>query len=789
MIDFALGTFWLFGALCFYFGLVSLLYYPFVLAYPFWERRLRRRTPPVWPKVTVLVPAYNEEHTIALSLESILASDYPDFEVIVVNDGSTDATADAVRPWLSDPRLRYLEKPNGGKASALNHGLAPARGEIVLFTDADGVFEKDTIRNGVAYFADPSIGAVSGDDTPLHPHGPLQRMLVVTSHIGTGFVRRALSMLGILQIIPGNLGLVRTEILRRVGGFREIWGEDLEITLRLHREGVRVVYGARARVRAECPHTVAGLWKQRVRWLRSYIKVLRLHRDMLGNPRYGLFGPFLLFNAVNMVGVPLLQLGGLALLPFALYHEVLRLAGWEWIAYLGLAFLFTAATVSILLDRSPRDLLYLPYGLLLLVFSHFYNAVVLYSVWAELRSRAEHWNKLERRDLSRLPARRHRPAYAGVLAAIVIAALIGGYWLGERRAAETLPVYTALPRTGSLAVAIHFDAWRDWRDAYRTLLVRPEVRYLDRVAVSAGRADWTYFRWPGQESWWAPEQVRAENDMLETAVVELGARGFKTTAILDVFAGRWLERHPEHAAVDVDGKRSREVVCSTVLADGEYGAHLLAASRALAAHTRADSVALTELFYDRHCYDDRCLVAFRRASGLDDWPRTARGRIDIAHPAIGAWRSRQVAAIVQRLSGAVHAHGKRLYMDVKVSRDSLQRNAVESGQDYALLAPWVDRFVVWDYFAIEGLPPESSARVAAYFDDEFGPEKFYLSVGLWQARGGYIGAGELSRALQAARLGGAEQVWITPAKPLRDGHWQAIRDNARVDQRASLSVK
>jgi hypothetical protein len=338
-------------------------------------------------------------------------------------------------------------------------------------------------------------------------------------------------------------------------------------------------------------------------------------------------------------------------------------------------------------------------------------------------------------------------------------------------------------------VAVHFDAWRDWRDAYRTLLARPEVQYLNRVAVSAGRADWTYFRWPGQESWWAPEQARAEADMLETAVAELGARGFKTTAILDVFAGRWLERHPEHAALAADGKASREIVCSTVLAEGEYGAHLLAATQALAAHTHADSVALTELFYDRHCYDDRCLVSFRRASGLDDWPRTRRGSIDTAHPAIGAWRSRQVAGVVQRLSGAVHAHGKQLYMDVKVSRDSLQRNAAESGQDYALLAPWVDRFVVWDYFAIEGLPPEASARVAAYFDDEFGAEKFYLSIGLWQARGGYIGADELARALHAARLGGAEQIWITPAKPLRDSHWQAIRAAARVDQRASLSLK
>ncbi len=788
MIDFALGVFFLFGALCFYFGLVSLVYYPFVLAYPFWERRIRALPMVSLPRVSVLVPAYNEERTLAASLESILASDYPDFEVIVINDGSTDATGQVAQRFLSDPRLHYLTKPNGGKASALNLGLAQASGEIVLFTDADSLFEPATIRNGVAYFADPKVGAVSGDDTPLHPRGPLQKMLVVTSHIGTGFVRRALSMLGILQIIPGNLGLIRTEILRRLGGFREVWGEDLEITLRLHREGVRVVYGAAARVRAECPHTVAGLWKQRVRWLRSYIKVLRLHRDMVGNPRYGLFGPFLLFNGVNMVLVPLLQLVGLVLLPLALWQGSIRLAGFEWIAYLGLGFLFVAASVAILLDRSPRDLLYLPYGLLLLVFSHLYNAVVLYSVWAETRSHAEHWHKLERRDLSRLAHTPRWPAVAGLLAIVVAVAFIGGYWLGERRPAEPAAVYTSLPQTGNMAVAIHFDAWRDWRDAYRTLLARPEVQYVNRVAVSAGRSDWTYFRWPGQEAWWAPEQQRADTDMLESAVAEFVARGFHTTAILDVFASRWLERHPEHAALDVDGQRSREVVCSTVLAEGDYGRHLLAATEALAAHTRADSVALTELFYDRHCYDDRCLGAFRRATGRNDWPRTARGRINHLDPAIGAWRSRQVASWVERASTLLHAHSKQLYMDVKVSRVSLQHNAVEAGQDYALLAPWVDQFVVWDYFAIEGLPPESSARVAAYFDDEFGAARFYLSIGLWKTRG-YIDADELARALAAARTGGAEQIWVTPAKSLDDAHWRAIRAAAQVDQRASVSVK
>lgn len=799
MLDALFSVFFLFGALCFYFGLASAVYYPLAAAYPFWERRqlARARATNYTPSVTVLVPAYNEERTIAASLASILASDYPDFEVIVINDGSTDGTEAAVQALAGDVRLRYFAKPNGGKASALNLGLQHARGEVVLFTDADSLFRPDTIRNGVAYLADPAVGAVSGNDTVLHPRGALQRMLVVTSHIGTGFVRRALSMLGVLQIIPGNLGLIRTEILRRLGGFREVWGEDLEITLRLHRARIRVVYGASTCVLAECPHTIAGLWKQRVRWLRSYVKVLRMHRDMIGNPRYGLFGPFLAFNAVNMTLIPLLQLVGLLLLPAAVLYGTVDLSGYAWIAYLGLGMLFAAAVVSILLDRAPRDLLFLPYALLLLLFSHFYNAVLLYSLWAERRGHAETWNKLERRDLAALaravPVPRLRFA-AATVAGLALAFGIG-YWLGHRSAppATTAQPLPLVEQEGSLAVATHFEAWRDWRDAYETLIANPYARYINRVAVSAGRADWTYFRWKDQEHWWSPEQLRSEPDMLDTALERLEARGYRTTAILDVFAARYLERHPEEAAVDLEGRPSREIVCSTVLAEGAYGEHLERATRALAGATRADTVAVTELFYDRHCFDDRCLLAFRKATGRTDWPRTADGRVNLLDAALGAWRSRQVASVVERLARAVRAQGKKFAFDVKISRDTLFRNSAENGQDYRLLAPHVDEFVVWNYYALENQPPEVSARVAAYFGDEFGPDGYFLSLGLWGRRTRVISPESLARALRSAKEGGARHLWITPYKDMTAAHWRVLAESvggeARLAYGASLSVR
>ncbi len=785
ILDLATYVFFIFGAVCFYFGLISLAYYPLALSYPMWEKRLFKlaRERNYTPFVSVLVPAYNEEKTITASVKSMLASDYPDFEVIVINDGSTDRTKNELQALRSDPRLRIVGKRNGGKASALNLGLRLARGEIVLFTDADSLFEPDTIRCGVNYFIDPSIGAVSGNDTVLAPRGPLQKMLVITSHIGTGFVRRALSRIGVLQIISGNLGLVRTEILRCIGGFREVWGEDLEVTLRLKRYGVRVVYGASTRVLAECPGTPTALWRQRVRWLRSYIKIIRMHRDMVGNPHYGLFGPFLAFNFINMVVIPVTQVLALVLLPVAWQHGKFHLYGLEWIAYLGLGFLLAASVVAILLDKTPRDFLYLPYAALLLFFSHFYNAIVLYSIWAEARARAEAWNKLERRDMRAVSGHdKERRLFFNALLALAGTAIGSRYlgWLPEAQGAEDsgAPTTALAHQVGTTAVAIHFDAWNNWRDAYENLLSVPEARYLNRVAVSAGRADWTYFRWQGNESWWSPEQAAADTDMLEHTLGVLRQRGYRTTAIFDVFGERYLKRYPDAAAFDVDGKRSKIIICSTELADGAAGNHLAGAMDALAATTQADTVAVTELFYDKHCYDHRCLMAYKRATGRADWPRNAHGKIDHLDPSIGAWRSRQVESIVARLAQHVHAHGKKFALDVKVSHGDIMHNSVESGQDYHLLAPHIDEFVVWDYFALAGEPPESAARVAAYFDDEFGTDKFYLSIGLWD-RTGAISSEKLARALRSALEGGASKLWITPGEMMTMAHWRALAEAVR----------
>ena len=221
-MDLLRTLFWSFGLVVFLLGIQGTLYFPLTIAYEIRKRRALRRMPPFRERVSVVVPAYNEERTIRIAVETLLESEYPDLEVIVVDDGSRDGTADRILDLHEQGRIRLIRQENAGKAMALNEGIAAATGEVVLYTDADSLFLRDTVAKTVRWFADPAIDAVCGNDMPLRAHTGLQKLLAITTHIGTGFVRRALSVIGCLPIISGNLGAIRRRVLDEIGGFRRL---------------------------------------------------------------------------------------------------------------------------------------------------------------------------------------------------------------------------------------------------------------------------------------------------------------------------------------------------------------------------------------------------------------------------------------------------------------------------------------------------------------------------------------------------------------------------------------
>ncbi len=250
------------------------------------------------PPVSVIVPCYNEEKVVVATVEALLGSDYPDFEVIVVDDGSKDSTyAKAVERFGAEARVRLFTKPNQGKAAALNFGIASARGDIVVALDADTIFEPSTLRELVNPFADENVSAVAGNakvGNRVNLHTWYQALEYIT---GQNLDRRAFGALNCITVVPGAVGAWRKNLVTGAGGFSaDTLAEDADLTFSLLEKGTRVLFAERARGWTEAPDTVKGFMRQRFRWMYGTMQAAWKHRKAFMNPRYGSMGVFALPN-------------------------------------------------------------------------------------------------------------------------------------------------------------------------------------------------------------------------------------------------------------------------------------------------------------------------------------------------------------------------------------------------------------------------------------------------------------------------------------------------------------
>lgn len=778
------ALFWAFGLTVFVLGLQGALYLPLTFVYEVWKARTLRRLPPFLGRVSVVVPAYNEARTIRVAVETLLESSWPGLEVIVVDDGSSDGTADQVQALADEGRIRLLRQANGGKARALNAGIAAATGEVVIYTDADSLFLRDTVALLVRWFSEPSIDAVCGNDAPLRAGTALQKLLVVTTHIGTGYVRRALSVIGCLPIISGNLGAIRRRVLDELGGFEPIWGEDLELTWRLQLGGKRIIFDPEPMVLADCPASFDALWRQRVRWVRSYLKIARRYRGRFLARDAWPFSLYLPLNFANMALVPLLQTGLLLALPVALARGWLSLQGpVELAAWLGLSFFFAVAVYAILLDREWRDLAYLPFGLLILPVSYFLNAVVLYSWWKEMNRAEEKWEKLGRLEG---PAAGRRRRVGTAVAWVTVLATVAGLALLLRPAPVAAPFAVAgvagpvvagdrLVRPQfALGLSTHFNPYGDWHEAITRVTGRPLVGLSRVMGVEAGRTEWAYFRWAGQEARWSNHQKGSPEDLLGTAAAAFRAQGFQVAAFIDLYAPNWIAAHPGSAALLADGTAHPEQVSLAELADGAFGALVVQMVEEVARTQAIDAVDLTEAAYRQTSFGPADLASFRATTGKADWPRDWRGRPDIESPEVWAWKSALMERFVERAAAAAHRHGKQLWVDVAASWKDLTRDGRDHGHDYARLLRHADKLVVWNYRALEQLPVAASGELARRLAATLPAGRWSMSVGLWGPGALPMAPDELAATLASALEGGARDLWVTPNDQLTDAHWNAL---------------
>ena len=369
-------------------------------------RHARQRRKPDWswgPEVTdpvsVVVPAYNEKEGIEAAVRSLAGGDYPDIEVVVVDDGSTDGTAVLVER-LALPNVRVIRVPNGGKANALNTGVALARHDLIVTVDGDTIFEKDSIRMLVQAFADPSVGAVAGNVKV----GNRERMVAAWQHIeyviGFNLDRRLYEILGCMPTVPGAIGAFRRNALAQVGGISdETLAEDTDVTMALCRGGWRVVYEERAKAWTEAPATLEQLYRQRYRWSYGTMQAMWKHRRSLFHS--GPSGRF------GRVGLPFLALFGVALPLLAPVVDVMLVYGlvfWELretvLAWLGMLTLqLVTAAVAFHFDReSLRPLWRLP--LQQFAYRQLMYLVLIQSATTALTGGRLRWHKLNRAGLT-----------------------------------------------------------------------------------------------------------------------------------------------------------------------------------------------------------------------------------------------------------------------------------------------------------------------------------------------------------------------------------------------------
>jgi len=245
-------------------------------------------TTPHTPLVSIIIPAYNEEKVIANTIESTLEINYPNKDIIVVDDGSKDNTLQIAKRY-QDKGVKVLHKTNGGKASALNLALTFAKGELIAVLDADTLAGRNSLKEIVKVFEnEKDIAAVAGNIKVRNKKNWITWCQALEYVAGIQIARRAFDLFGAITIVPGALGCFRKSVLVDTGGYdKETLVEDFDTTIKILKSGMIVRGTTKSVAYTEAPDTLRDFYNQRIRWYRGNLQVVAKHRDALKNPRFG----------------------------------------------------------------------------------------------------------------------------------------------------------------------------------------------------------------------------------------------------------------------------------------------------------------------------------------------------------------------------------------------------------------------------------------------------------------------------------------------------------------------
>ncbi len=378
-----------------------------------WHTLIRREQPPVstttlWhPTVSVIIPAWNEEVGIIGTMKSVLTSHYSPLELIVVNDGSTDATERKVQTFIAEhgheypgKTITYLYQPNAGKSAALNTGIRRVHSEVVVIIDADCVVHPYCITRLVEPFADPEVMGSTGNYRVGNVHSLLGRVQAMEYAIGF-YTRKTDTLFGTVFVLSGTGSAFRNEVFDRIGYFhtRNIT-EDLEMTMRMHKAGMKIVSVSQAILCTETPVTLQGLFKQRLRWVRGTLDAFSEHSDVLfsrkkqrGKIHSWIVLPLIRLNHFSVLVQQILKYS--ILIMCIATHQYASFA-------VGQLLISVIAGISILSDADYRETVLLaPIAWILLdIPNGIYATAFLVGWWNYLNKKQQSWQRWKRQGIT-----------------------------------------------------------------------------------------------------------------------------------------------------------------------------------------------------------------------------------------------------------------------------------------------------------------------------------------------------------------------------------------------------
>ncbi|NNM02518.1 MAG: glycosyltransferase [Nitrosopumilus sp.] len=347
-----------------------------------------------YPKISIIIPAHNEEKVIQYTIEAMIETKYPKKEIIFVDDGSTDKTLTIANQFKD--KIKVLHKENGGKASALNYGIVYSTGEIIVIVDADTIIGRHSLKEIVKGFqVNEHVAAVAGNIKVRNKVNWLTKCQALEYITGIQIVRRAFDVFGSITIVPGALGAFKKSYLTEAGAYgKDTIVEDFDQTIKLLKAGLITQGSSKATAYTEAPNTFKDFFAQRKRWYRGNMQVLKRHADALTNPRFGYLQRLSLpYLFLGMIITPIIGFTATA-------NAILGVVLGDWLYVLQISLIFTVvhylmtALAIRIDDEDPKLLLHA--GFLVFGFKQIIDALLLKAIIETLRNKKATWTSAKR---------------------------------------------------------------------------------------------------------------------------------------------------------------------------------------------------------------------------------------------------------------------------------------------------------------------------------------------------------------------------------------------------------